>query len=59
MIIQFSGENRKEAIINHFSLDIEEEELFLAYIEQMGYSIDDKDSIIENLCQMWRKNQNK
>lgn len=43
MIVQFSGETREEAIVNHFSLDIVEEDLFLAYIKQMGYSIDDED----------------
>jgi hypothetical protein len=57
MIVQFSGESREDAIVNHFSLDIEGERLFLAYIKEMGYSIDDDDAIIENLCQMWRKNR--
>jgi hypothetical protein len=59
MIVQFPGETREEAIVNHFSLDIVEEEKFLAYIEQMGYSIDSDDEIIENLISMWRKNENK
>jgi hypothetical protein len=57
MIVQFSGEDRKDAIVNHFSLDIVEEEQFMAYIEEMGYSIDDEDDIIEHLCQMWREHQ--
>lgn len=56
MIVQFPGEDRKDAIINHFSLDIEEEEWFLNYIKQMGYSIDDDDEIIENLFKMWNDN---
>jgi hypothetical protein len=58
MIVQFSGEDRKEAIVNHFSLDIVEEELFFAYIKQMGYFIDDEDEVIESLHKMWYKNQN-
>ena len=44
MIVQFQGEIRKDAIINHFSLDIEEEEFF-QYIEKMGYSEDSEDDI--------------
>lgn len=56
MIVQFPGEHRKDAIINHFSLDIEEEEWFLDYIKRMGYSIDDDDEIIENLFKMWNDN---
>lgn len=54
MIVQFSGEDRKDAIVNHFSLDIVEEDLFLGYVKEMGYSIDDDDEIIENPCSMWR-----
>ena len=57
MIVQFSGEDRRDAIINHFSLDIEEEEAFFAYIEEMGYTIDSDDVILENLVEMWRKNK--
>lgn len=55
MIVQFSGEDRKDAIVNHFSLDIEEEDLFFTYITDMGYSIDSEDEILENLIKMWRK----
>jgi hypothetical protein len=54
-IVQFIGENRWDAIVNSLSLDIEEERLFMDYIKEMGYSIDDSDEIIENLCSMWRK----
>lgn len=53
MIIQFQGEDRMQAIVNHFSLDIEEEEDFIEYIESMGYSIDSEDEILENLHQMF------
>lgn len=57
MIVQFSGEDRKDAIVNHFSLDIVEEEGFMRYIKEMGYSIEEDDEIIENLIVMWRKAQ--
>jgi len=52
-ITQFQGESRRDAIINHFSLDIEEECRFFLYIKHMGYTIDADDEIIENLHQMW------
>jgi hypothetical protein len=54
MIVQFQGEDRKEAIANHFSLDIEEEDAFFSYVKEMGYTIDDTDEIIESLYEMWR-----
>lgn len=57
MIVQFSGETRKDAIINYFSLDIEEEDEFFEYLENMGYSEDDDDEIIINLVEMYRKNR--
>lgn len=56
MITQFKGESRKEAIINHFSLDIEEEDQFFKYVTEMGYSIDDEDDVLESLHEMWLKN---
>lgn len=56
MIVQFQGETREEAIINHFSLDLEEQEEFFEYIESMGYSVDSKDDIIESLVTMFRDN---
>ncbi len=55
MIVQFKGESRKEAIINHFSLDIEEEDLFFKYMADMGYTIDSDDDMLENLYDMWYK----
>lgn len=58
MITQFQGEDRKEAIANHFSLDLDEEELFFEFIEKMGYTVDDEDSIIESLNVMWLKSTN-
>ena len=58
MITQFKGETRKQAIINHFSLDISEEQAFLKYIKAMGYTIDSEDSIIEGLHEMWESNLN-
>lgn len=60
MIVQFSGEDRREAIVNHFSLDIVEEDAFFDYVNVMGYTIEDEDEIIENLVKMWRtKNESK
>ena len=56
-IVQFSGEDRKEAIINHFCFDIVEEESFFEYIENMGYNIDEEDEIIHHLHSMWEKQQ--
>lgn len=47
MIAQFQGEDRREAIINHLSLDIEEEYTFFAFLEAMGYSEYSDDDIIE------------
>lgn len=57
-ITQFQGESRKEAIINHFSLDIEEEDEFFQYMEDMGYTIDSPDDILTNLHLMWLKSKN-
>lgn len=48
-ITQFSGEDRKTAIVNHFSLDIEEEEIFFNFIKDMGYTEDSEDEIIESI----------
>lgn len=59
MITQFKGETRKQAIVSHFSLDIDEERQFISYIGHMGYTIDADDDIIENLHQMWEENLNK
>lgn len=59
MIVQFKGESRKQAIVNHFSLDIEDEESFFKYIKEMGYSIDDNDDLIESLHDMWHTQQSK
>ena len=55
MIVQFQGEIRKDAIINHFSIDIEEEEEFFQYIEKMGHSEDSEDDILESLIVMYRE----
>ena len=37
MTIQFSGESDWDAIVNHNSLDIVEEERFIEYIVSMGW----------------------
>jgi hypothetical protein len=56
MIVQFNGENRKDAIINHFSLDVSQEVSFFEYIQDMGYDENSDDDILESLMEMWRKN---
>ena len=48
-IVQFSGESRREAIVNHLSLDIEEEDEFFGFISELGYSEDDPDEYIISL----------
>lgn len=58
MITQFKGESRKDAIINHFSLDIDEGSRFFAYIKDMGYELGEDDDIIECLYNMWEENNN-
>ena len=58
MVTQFQGETRKDAIINHFSLDMVEEDSFLKYISDMGYTIEADDETIESLYEMWEKNIN-
>ncbi len=57
MIPQFGGETRKDAIINHFSLDIIEEDGFFEYLSSMGYTEDEDDEIIESLIIMYRTNE--
>jgi hypothetical protein len=57
MIARFEGETREDSIVNHFSLDIEEQDLFFAYVNEMGYNLDSDDDILENLIKMWRKNE--
>lgn len=57
-ITQFKGETRKQAIVNHFSLDMTEEDSFLKYIKDMGYTVDSDDDVIEGLHEMWEKNLN-
>lgn len=59
MITQFKGERRKDAIINHFSLDIEEGEIFFKFIKDMGYEIGEDDDVIESLHNMWEEQLNK
>jgi hypothetical protein len=58
MITQFKGESRKLAIVNHFSLDVAEEDRFLKYITDMGYTIDADDETIESLHVMWEEKLN-
>jgi len=53
-IVQFQGENRRESIINYFSLDIVEEYGFFKYLEEMGFDENSEDEIINNLIQMYR-----
>ncbi len=56
MITQFKGEDRKDAIVNHFSLDIVGEESFFDYLASLGYTVNDDDEIIESVYDMWEKN---
>lgn len=55
MITQFSGETRREAIVNHFSLDLEDEDDFFQYMEDMGYSEESEDDVLESLHKMYLK----
>lgn len=52
-ITQFSGEDRRQAIINHFSLDIEEEDEFFEFVEEMGYDIDETDEMMISIYNMF------
>lgn len=54
MLTQFKGENRKNAVIEYYVLDVEEEESFFDFIKEMGYTVDDEDRIINGLYKMWR-----
>jgi hypothetical protein len=54
-IAQFSGETRKESIINHFSLDLEEEVYFFKYIEALGYDENSSDELLTSLHEMFIK----
>lgn len=53
MMIQFSGENNWDAIINHNSLNIEEEQSFEDFIKSMKYSKNEDLDILEELFEMW------
>lgn len=57
-ITQFSFETRKQSIINHFSLDIEEEDSFFDFITHLGYDENSDDETIINLHDMWEKQPN-
>ena len=57
MITQLQGEDRKDAIVNHFSLDITEEDDFFEFIDEMGYYIDDSDDMIESLYKLFLERQ--
>lgn len=57
-ITHFPGATRWENIVNHFGLDMIEEDQFLKYISDMGYFVESDDETIENLHQMWEENLN-
>lgn len=57
MITQFEGETRMDAIVNHFSLDIDDETEFFQYIADMGYTVDAEDEIIEALFKDFNENR--
>lgn len=57
-ITQFQGEDRMDAIVNHFSLDIEEEVQLLSILKNMGLTIDADDDTIAGIVEMMgRQNQ--
>jgi hypothetical protein len=39
-MVQFSGENNYTSFVNHYSLDIEEEQQFTEYLESVGLTIE-------------------
>jgi len=53
-ITQFQGESRRDAIVNHFSLDLEEEYEFFHFIEEMGYDENAPDVIITSLHEIFK-----
>jgi hypothetical protein len=53
MINQFQGESRKDAVVNHFGFDIEEEASFLNFIHDMGETVDSPDEVLEELHERW------
>ncbi len=56
-ITQFQGEDRRDAIVNHYGLDMVEEESFFEALEQMGYSENSTDNEIESAHVIWKHNQ--
>jgi len=53
-ITQFNGESRRDAIVNHFSLDVEVEDGFFEFIKELGYDEDDSDEMIESLYEIFK-----
>ncbi len=53
MITQFAGETRQEAIVNHYSLDIEEEDSFFEYLMKSLVPLDASDEEIEGHYRKW------
>lgn len=52
-IIQFIGETPYEAIINHYSIDLEKENSFLKYITSQGFNITSNLGDLNDLYKEW------
>lgn len=52
-IVQFQGETRRDAIINHFSMDLEDEYRFFEFIQDMGHDENAPDEIIISLWEIF------
>ena len=55
LTVQFRGENDWDAIINHWSLSIDEEEEFIAYIEGCGHGKMSQLEHLETLYFEWER----
>lgn len=53
MTVQFSGESDWDALINHRSLNIGEEDEFEEFVKSKGYSADSQLEILETLINEW------
>jgi len=53
MIVRFDGESNWDSIINHFSLDIDEEYDFENFIMENGETRDSNLEILEQLYEEW------
>lgn len=54
-LVQFPGESEWTAIINHFGLDIVEEDELEQYIIEQGHSKESEIGILLSLYQAWKE----